>query len=133
MAKGIQLIEGKFNKAFVFYDHQGTVVTKEPIKLAQGDYTISLWFKTLKENNEHYLFAATLLDKHGITLSLKKNQLQFKHRSMEGGGKKQVNYTINEPQNEKLQRTGQKIIHRNGIVEPVFVEFKGQEAVYRID
>jgi len=47
-------------------------------------------------------------------------------------GSRGVRFTILEPRNAILQRTGKTLVHRNGLVEAAFAEFNGRRAVYRI-
>ena len=45
---------------------------------------------------------------------------------------KSVNFTVLDPETAQLQRSGQELNHRNGIIEPVFAEMAGNRIVYHI-
>jgi hypothetical protein len=45
---------------------------------------------------------------------------------------KSVRFTILVPKDAKLRRAGKELKHRNGLVEPIIAEFKGNRATYRI-
>ena len=45
---------------------------------------------------------------------------------------KSVRFSILEPRDLTLKRSGTKLKHRNGLIEAAFVEFKGNRAVYRV-
>jgi hypothetical protein len=43
-----------------------------------------------------------------------------------------VQFTVQEPADAKLVRLGKRLTHRNGLVEPVFVDIQGAKAVYSV-
>ena len=45
---------------------------------------------------------------------------------------KRVKFTVMEPENAVLRRSGNKLEHRNGVVEDVFAETPGKRLAYRI-
>ncbi|MDR1483280.1 MAG: hypothetical protein LBT09_00500, partial [Planctomycetaceae bacterium] len=57
------------------------------------------------------------LDKNQAVLSLENKRIQF---------------NVLEPDNVSLMRLGKEYSHRNGIIEPLFFEVKGNKAVYSI-
>ncbi len=64
---------------------------------------------------------------------LEETKVEVKKNSVElflwDGG---IKFTLLEPKNIELNRTGIRIEHRNGMVEGVYADIKGTRAVYRI-
>ncbi|MCP4785804.1 MAG: hypothetical protein GY903_06595 [Fuerstiella sp.] len=63
-------------------------------------------------------------DRTGISIDGKRATL-----ALEG---KTHTFTVLEPRGAKLKRTGKKLKHVNGMVEPIIVSFKGKRSTYRI-
>jgi hypothetical protein len=113
------------------------------LKTRKGDPVPVAVREVITVRDEHVTVESSVTGEglHGMRITwpmlvfdgLERTMVEMKNGSaflrLRGGG---VRFEIIEPRGVRLARGGTELKHRNGMVEPLFVEAPGNRAVYRI-